>query len=422
MAGLLLAAYVVLRLLQLAAEALLRRANRLYTLDPRRQDEAMRLLVIPREDMDRALAYAADRYRFAQAADAIRVAAGLAFLAAGGLGWVESAARSLAGAAGLGSIAAGLAFFAILGLGAAILGLPFGLYHTFRIEQKHGFNRQTVRGFFQDFAKGLALAAVLGGIVLLAVLWLMRGGGRWWWAWAWAATSAFSVLAAWIYPTLLAPIFNRFTPLPEGELKERIRALGERIGFHARGVYVMDASRRTAHGNAYFTGLGRAKRIVFFDTLIQRLLPPEIEAVLAHELGHFKLKHIAKRLAFSFFASLAVLALLGWLVTKPWFYIGLGVEPSFGGANYGIALVLFMLVMPVFTFVFAPLASMMSRKHEFEADQFAARNASAPDLVNALVKLYEDNASTLTPDPIHSAFYDSHPPASIRIQRLLPAT
>ncbi|HYM48925.1 MAG TPA: M48 family metallopeptidase, partial [Burkholderiaceae bacterium] len=193
-------------------------------------------------------------------------------------------------------------------------------------------------------------------------------------------------------------------------------------GFASKGVFVMDGSRRSAHGNAYFTGLGRAKRIVFFDTLIERLLPTEIEAVLAHELGHFKLKHIAKRLALSFVASLGVLALLGWLITQPWFFIGLGVEPSPGGANQGVALVLFMLVLPVFTFVFAPLASVMSRKHEFEADRFAARNASAEDLVNALVKLYQDNASTLTPDPVHSAFYDSHPPASIRIERLMQQT
>jgi STE24 endopeptidase len=220
---------------------------------------------------------------------------------------------------------------------------------------------------------------------------------------------------------LIAPIFNKFEPLKDSALAERIGALMSRAGFASKGVFVMDGSRRSAHGNAYFTGLGRAKRIVFFDTLIERLLPPEIEAVLAHELGHFKLKHIAKRLAFSFLASLAVLALLGWLITQPWFFTGLGFEPSVAGANQGVALVLFMLVLPVFTFVFAPLASIVSRKHEFEADRFAARNASANDLVNALVKLYQDNASTLTPDPVHSAFYDSHPPASIRIERLLQA-
>jgi STE24 endopeptidase len=216
-------------------------------------------------------------------------------------------------------------------------------------------------------------------------------------------------------------MFNKFEPLNDPALAERIAALLRRTGFMSKGVFVMDGSRRSSHGNAYFTGLGRAKRIVFFDTLIERLLPPEIEAVLAHELGHFKLKHIAKRLVLSFFVSLGLLALLGWLAGKPWFYIGLGVEPALDGTNQGVALVLFMLTLPVFTFVLAPLGSVMSRRHEFEADQFAARNASAPDLVSALVKLYEDNASTLTPDPVHSAFYDSHPPASIRIQRLLRA-
>jgi STE24 endopeptidase len=221
-----------------------------------------------------------------------------------------------------------------------------------------------------------------------------------------------------LYPTLIAPLFNKFEPLKDGGLAERITALLARTGFSSKGVFVMDGSRRSAHGNAYFTGLGRAKRIVFFDTLVERLQPSEIEAVLAHELGHFKLKHIAKRLVFSFIASLAFLALLGWLITQPWFYTGLGVTPSLTGSNHGVALVLFALVLPVFTFVFAPVASLLSRKHEFEADAFAARHASAGDLVNALVKLYQDNASTLTPDPLHSAFYDSHPPASIRIQRL----
>jgi STE24 endopeptidase len=234
---------------------------------------------------------------------------------------------------------------------------------------------------------------------------------------------AFNALVLLLYPTVIAPLFNRFEPLKDGTLAERIDALLERTGFSSRGVFVMDGSRRSSHGNAYFTGLGRAKRIVFFDTLVERLLPSEIEAVLAHELGHFKLRHVTKRLAFSFAASLGFLALLGWLIEQPWFYLGLGVQPLLdaGVRNDGIALVLFVLVLPVFTFVLAPLGSLLSRKHEFEADAFAARHARAEDLVNALVKLYQDNASTLTPDPLHSAFYDSHPPAAVRIERLLAA-
>jgi STE24 endopeptidase len=224
-----------------------------------------------------------------------------------------------------------------------------------------------------------------------------------------------------LYPTVIAPLFNKFEPLQDATLAERIHALLERTGFSSRGVFVMDGSRRSAHGNAYFTGLGSAKRIVFFDTLIERLLPAEIEAVLAHELGHFKLKHVAKRLAFSFIASLVLLAALGWLATQPWFYLGLGVQPTLeaGARNDGLALVLFVLVLPVFTFVLAPIGSLLSRKHEFEADAFAAHHACAEDLISALVKLYQDNASTLTPDPLHSAFYDSHPPAAVRIERLL---
>lgn len=302
----------------------------------------------------------------------------------------------------------------------ALIDLPFSWVRQFRIEQRFGFNRMTPRLWLADLLKSLLVSAALGLPLIAAIVWLMQQAGDIWWFCAWLLWVAFNALILVLYPTLIAPIFNKFEPLKDAALAERIGALLSRTGFASKGVFVMDGSRRSAHGNAYFTGLGRAKRIVFFDTLIERLLPTEIEAVLAHELGHFKLKHIAKRLAFSFVASLGVLALLGWLITQPWFFSGLGVEPS-PGANQGVALVLFMLVLPVFTFAFAPLASVMSRKYEFEADKFAARNASAHDLVNALVKLYQDNASTLTPDPVHSAFYDSHPPASIRIERLLQA-
>ena len=303
----------------------------------------------------------------------------------------------------------------------SLIDLPFAWYRQFRLEQSFGFNRMTPALFIADLVKSMLLAAALGLPILAVVLWLMQQAGSLWWLYAWVVWIVFNALVLVLYPTLIAPLFNKFTPLQDGALAARIQALLERTGFSSRGVFVMDGSRRSSHGNAYFTGLGRAKRIVFFDTLVDRLQPPEIEAVLAHELGHFKLKHIAKRLAFSVLSSLVVLALLGWLATQAWFYQGLGVMPALDARNDALALVLFFLVFPVFTFVFAPLASRLSRRHEFEADAFAARHAQASDLIAALVKLYQENASTLTPDPWHSAFYDSHPPAALRVQRLLAA-
>jgi STE24 endopeptidase len=302
---------------------------------------------------------------------------------------------------------------------ASVVDLPFAWYRQFRIEQKFGFNRMTLPLWIADLSKSLLLTAALGVPLLASVLWLMQSAGDLWWLYAWVLWVGFNALVLVLYPTFIAPLFNKFEPLKDGGLADRISALLARTGFSSKGVFVMDGSRRSAHGNAYFTGLGRAKRIVFFDTLVERLQPSEIEAVLAHELGHFKLRHISKRLAVSLLASLGFLALLGWLITQTWFYTGLGVTPSLTGSNHGVALVLFALVLPVFTFVFAPVGSLLSRRHEFEADAFAARHASARDLINALVKLYQDNASTLTPDPLHSAFYDSHPPASIRIERLV---
>lgn len=306
-----------------------------------------------------------------------------------------------------------------VGLLLGLIDLPFAWVRQFRIEQRYGFNRMTPKLWFADLLKSFVLTVALGLPMLAAVVALMRGAGTYWWLAVWLLWVGFNALVLVLYPTVIAPLFNRFEPLKDSALAERIAALLSRTGFSSRGVFVMDGSRRSAHGNAYFTGLGRAKRIVFFDTLVERLQPPEIEAVLAHELGHFKLRHIAKRLVFTFGLSLAFLALLGWLAAQDWFYTGLGVSPSIAGGNQGMALVLFMLVLPVFTFVFAPLTSVMSRKHEYEADAFAARHASADDLVSALVKLYKDNASTLTPDPLHSAFYDSHPPANLRVERLM---
>jgi STE24 endopeptidase len=362
----------------------------------------------------RAAAYTVERTRlglFETAAGALVLVAATLL---GGLDWIVARLAGL----GTSDFVLQMLVVTVVLLAVSVLDLPFAWYRQFRIEQKFGFNRMTLKLWIADLAKSLVLTALLGLPLLAAVLWLMRSAGDLWWLYAWLLWVGFNALVLVLYPTLIAPLFNKFEPLKDGGLAQRITALLARTGFSSKGVFVMDGSRRSAHGNAYFTGLGRAKRIVFFDTLVERLQPSEIEAVLAHELGHFKLKHIAKRLVFSFIASLAFLALLGWLITQPWFYTGLGVTPSLTGSNHGVALVLFALVLPVFTFVFAPVASLLSRKHEFEADAFAARHASAGDLVNALVKLYQDNASTLTPDPLHSACYDSHPPASIRIQRL----
>jgi STE24 endopeptidase len=299
---------------------------------------------------------------------------------------------------------------------AALIGLPISWYRTFVIEDRFGFNRMTLGLWLADLAKGALLGALLGIPLLTLVLWLMARAGTLWWLYAWLAWVAFQLLMLVLFPTVIAPLFNKFQPLADEPLRARVERLLARCGFAAKGLFVMDGSRRSSHGNAYFTGFGAARRIVFFDTLLSRLQPEEIEAVLAHELGHFKLKHVVKRIAWFAAASLLLLALLGWLVGEPWFYAGLGVPGA--PPRYGVALVLFILALPVFTFLAAPLASLYSRRHEFEADAYAAEYASAPALVAALVKLYEDNANTLTPDPLHSVFYDSHPPAAARIARL----
>jgi STE24 endopeptidase len=304
---------------------------------------------------------------------------------------------------------------------AGVLDLPFTYWFQFVLEQRFGFNKMTVKLWLADAVKGTLLGAVIGLPLLWVVLTLMDRTGALWWLYAWLVWSGFQLLLMVLYPSVIAPIFNKFTPLADDSLKSRIEGLMARVGFASKGLFVMDGSKRSAHGNAYFSGFGANKRIVFFDTLLERLLPAEIEAVLAHELGHFKLKHIVKRIAVVFALSLVFLALLGWLKNQVWFYTGLGVLPLLGQNNDAMALLLFMLVLPVFSFPFAPLGSITSRKHEFEADAFAASHSDARHLVSALVKMYEDNASTLTPDPLHSAFYDSHPPASIRIHHLYQA-
>ena len=301
---------------------------------------------------------------------------------------------------------------------SGLLDLPFDYYRQFVLEERFGFNKMTIKLWLADMLKSALLGVAIGLPLLWIVLTLMDKTGPLWWLYAWIVWSGFQLLMMVLFPTVIAPLFNKFTPLADDSLKARIEGLMQRVGFASKGLFVMDGSKRSAHGNAYFSGFGANKRIVFFDTLLARLAPQEIEAVLAHELGHFKLKHIIKRIAVMFAVSLGFLALLGYLKEQPWFYTGLGVEPLLGAGNDAIALILFMLVLPVFTFVLSPLTSITSRKHEFEADAFAAKHTEARDLVSALVKMYEDNASTLTPDPLHSAFYDSHPPASVRIRQL----
>lgn len=303
---------------------------------------------------------------------------------------------------------------AIIGL----VGLPFSIWRKFGLEARFGFNRMTPALFATDLAKGVALTLILGAPFTALVLWVMGNTGPLWFWWAWAIWVSFNFMVIWLFPSVIAPLFNKFTPLQDTEVAERVKALAERCGFTLAGLFVMDGSKRSAHGNAYFSGFGRSRRIVFFDTLLNRLNADEIEAVLAHELGHFKYHHIIKRMAVSFAVALIFFALLGWLSQQVWFYTGLGVLPQLGRPNDALALVLFFLVVPVFTFWLTPLTSWFSRRDEYQADRYAARQSSADALVSALVKLYDDNAATLTPDPVHSAFYDSHPPAALRIQKL----
>jgi STE24 endopeptidase len=295
-----------------------------------------------------------------------------------------------------------------------LLGLPLSLYRTFVIEERFGFNRMTGKLFFTDLLKGLAVATVLGVPLLLVVLWLMLAAGPLWWLYVWMVLAVYSVFLQMIYPAVVMPLFNKFSPLEDSALAGRIDALLQRTGFRSRGLYVMDGSKRSSHGNAFFAGFGAAKRIVLFDTLVSRLQPAEVEAVLAHELGHYKLRHIVKGMVLSWAFSFVLLFALGMLAGKPWFHQGLGVDT----VTLPVALLLFMLVVGEFTFFVQPLLSLFSRKNEYEADRYAAANADAAELVRALVKLYQDNSATLTPDPVHSAYYDSHPPAAMRIQRL----
>lgn len=329
----------------------------------------------------------------------------------GGLQWIDTAWRGVMPEQEIlrGALVILTALFV-----SSLVELPFDYYKTFVVDERFGFNKMTPKMFFTDLVKHTIIGLLLGAPILFAALFLMQGAGDYWWLYLWVVWSVFNLLMLAIYPTFIAPLFNKFSPLTDESLKTRIEALLAKCGFKSQGLFVMDGSTRSSHGNAYFTGFGSSKRVVFFDTLLERLDTDEIEAVLAHELGHFKHRHVIKRIALMFFVSFLGLALLGWLKQQEWFYAGLGVaQPS----DY-MALLLFLMVSPIFLFLLRPLLASYSRKNEFEADEYAARNADANYLIEALVKLYRDNASTLTPDPLHSAFYDSHPPASIRITRL----
>ncbi|MFN5048544.1 M48 family metallopeptidase [Roseateles sp.] len=368
---------------------------------------------VPLAAHQKAADYTVARARFGLLSLAFNAAVLLGWTLLGGLDLLNSALHGL----GWSPMAYQLSLLAAFALIGGLLDLPFELYSTFRIEQRFGFNRMTWKLYLADALKGLAVGALIGLPIAALILWLMGAAGPYWWAWAWGAWMGFNLLILVLYPTVIAPLFNKFEPLADENLRQRVQGLMARCGFAAKGLFVMDGSRRSAHGNAYFTGIGAAKRVVFFDTLLSRLNGAEVEAVLAHELGHFKHKHVLKRMLNMFALSLAAFALLGWLSAQPGFYLGFGVQPNLDGRlpNDALALLLFLLVLPVFGFFFTPLGSLLSRRDEFQADAYACAQASGADLASALLKLHEDNAGTLTPDPVYARFYYSHPPASERL-------
>jgi STE24 endopeptidase len=361
-------------------------------------------------DHQKAADYTVVKTRIGSIDGLIQAALLLFWTLGGGLNWLDGFWQQL----GWSQLTCGIAFLLSAFFIFAVLDLPISLYNTFVIEQRFGFNKTTLSTYITDLLKQSVLLLCLGVPLLGAVLWLMESSGPLWWLYVWGVWMGFSLFLMWFYPVAIAPLFNKFSPLEDTALRERIGSLLERNGLNMQGIFVMDGSRRSGHGNAYFTGFGANKRIVFFDTLLEGLEPEEIEAVLAHEVGHFRKKHITKQIALRSILSLLGLALLGWLMRQAWFFAGLGLsQPSMAGA-----LLLFLLVVPLFTFFLTPILAALSRKHEFEADAFAAEQADASSLVSALVKLYKDNASTLTPDPLYSAFHDSHPPAPVRIAEL----
>lgn len=343
------------------------------------------------------------------------------------LGWTLlgglSALDALVGASPVaqwGPLAQQVALVAAFALIGAVLDLPLSWYSTFVLEERFGFNKMTPGLWLGDLLKSSLVGAVIGLPILALILWLMGSTGGLWWLWAWAAWMGFNLLILVLYPTVIAPLFNKFEPLQDEQLKSRVSALMRRCGFSAKGLFVMDGSKRSAHANAYFTGFGAAKRVVFYDTLLKQLTPDEVDAVLAHELGHFRHKHIVQRIVMLFGLSLGALWLLGWLSQQVWFYSGLGVQVHLNAPNDALALLLFLLVVPVFSYFVSPLSAHLSRRHEFQADAYACAQTSGSDLSSALLKLYKDNASTLTPDPLFARFYYSHPPASERLARMGP--
>ena len=365
----------------------------------------------------KAADYTITKSRFGLLELAFGAAVLLGWTLLGGIAALNQALLSL-GLSAYGSLVPQLALLAAFGLISGLLDLPFTLYSTFRIEERFGFNKMTFKLWLADLLKSTLVGLLIGLPIVALVLWIMGSVGAWWWLWAWGAWMVFNLLVLVLYPTVIAPLFNKFQPLEDEALKARVTALMQRCGFAAKGLFVMDGSKRSAHANAYFTGFGASKRVVFYDTLLKQLNPDEVDAVLAHELGHFKHKHIVKRIGLMFAMSLAGFALLGWLATQIWFYTGLGVRPNLSGSNDALALLLFLLVMPVFSFFISPLFALLSRKHEFEADAYAIAQTDGKDLQSALLKLYQDNASTLTPDPVFASFYYSHPPASERLGRM----
>jgi len=362
------------------------------------------------EDHQKAADYTTTKVKFGRLPLFYEVILLLIWTLGGGLDWLDKNILVLE----LSPILTGIAVILVFSFISSMLDLPFSIYSTFVIEEKFGFNRTTVKTFIFDMVKGSLLGLIIGVPLLFVILWLMEQAGDPWWIYTWLVICGFSLFMMWIYPTWIAPIFNKFEALEEGKTLDRINSLLNRCGFNSNGIFVIDGSKRSSHGNAYFSGFGRNKRIVFFDTLLKMLSDDELEAVLAHELGHFKKKHIIKGMAISFATTLLALAVLAWLMKADWFYTSLGISHT---STY-MALLLFTLIMPVFTFVFQPLFSIFSRKNEFEADAFAAEQTDAKYLIHALVGMYRENASTLTPDPLYSAFYDSHPPAPVRIAHL----
>lgn len=414
MSAMILIVFFILRFAQRMVEHTLSRWNRQYYIDTRKQQEAARLLRISDDDIRKTLLYTEDKYHFGTATTWIRFLAGMGLILAGGLGVIESGAKGLAAGYGGGSITTGLFFFGILGALTFLFNIPFSLYSTFRIEAHHGFNRQTIGGFFKDLAKGMLLAVILGGALISLILWIMEKLGDTWWLWAWGAMAGFSLFAAWLYPTLIAPLFNKFRKLEEGELKSKINDLAKKIGFDTDGIYVMDASKRSSHGNAYFTGVFKKKRIVLFDTLVDMLKPDETVAVLAHELGHFKLHHVRS----SLIRGICLQGLMFWGLSKflplTDFYTAFHLE---GASTYG-ALTVFSLWFGLFEFVIQPVESFLSRRNEFAADAFAGKFTSSKELSVALLKMREKSHAMPITHPAYSAMYHSHPPILERLRAM----